>query len=150
MIISCGILLRRSNVSDKSCVENQNTQFRYSTLFFLPRKSCRLWDNVEKYGTAREAEENMANARCMMINKATRAQAHARARTPITTHACTYPHTHTHQYVTHIAFPRQQWFRERASVLQWLSFTSFCESHFLCQFRITAPVFQFSPTASLW
>jgi hypothetical protein len=36
------ILLRMRNVSDKICRENQNTDY-----VFL--KSCRLWDNLEKY-----------------------------------------------------------------------------------------------------
>jgi len=37
------------NISDKHCRENQHT-------FYVKkrwRKSFRLWDNVEKYGTAR-------------------------------------------------------------------------------------------------
>jgi hypothetical protein len=50
MIISRSILLRMRNVSDRSCTENQNSDFF--------RKSCRLWDNVEKYGTARQATDD--------------------------------------------------------------------------------------------
>ena len=31
------------------------------------RKSCRLWDNVEKYGRARQVTDgNMAHAHCML------------------------------------------------------------------------------------
>ena len=30
------------------------------------RKSCRLWDNVEKYGGAREAEYNRSHVLCML------------------------------------------------------------------------------------
>jgi hypothetical protein len=30
------------------------------------RKSCRLWDNVEKYGKARNEADNMAPARGML------------------------------------------------------------------------------------
>ena len=41
------------NVSVKSRRENQNTHFTFNS--FLFRKSCRLWDNVEKYFTARRA-----------------------------------------------------------------------------------------------
>ena len=55
----------------------------------LFRKSCRLWDSVEKFGGAREA----------------------RARAPT--------HTHTHRYVILIAFPRQQLFRERCCMLRY-------------------------------
>jgi len=28
----------------------KNTRFKFSNIFFF-RKSCRWWDNVEKYGT---------------------------------------------------------------------------------------------------
>ena len=31
----------------------------------------------------------------------------------------TRKHTHTHQYVTLTAFPQQQWFRERGSLLRY-------------------------------
>jgi hypothetical protein len=34
------------NVSDNSCRENQNKHFVFSNFF---RKSCRLWENVEKF-----------------------------------------------------------------------------------------------------
>ena len=34
-----------------------------------PRKSCRLWDNVEIYGTARQAtDDNKSKAFCMLDN----------------------------------------------------------------------------------
>jgi len=46
MIVSPPVLLRMRNVSDKSCRENQNTILCWIHFFF--RKSCRLWDNVEK------------------------------------------------------------------------------------------------------
>jgi len=42
------------NVSDKICIENQSTHFVFK-IFFPPRKSCRLWDNVEKYCRAGQA-----------------------------------------------------------------------------------------------
>jgi hypothetical protein len=48
-IISPCILLRMRNVSEK-VVEKIKTYILCSLTFF--RKSCRLWDNVEKYGTA--------------------------------------------------------------------------------------------------
>ena len=70
--------------------------------FFFPRKSCRLWDNVEKYGAARQATDvTIRRIRvARWISKATR------ARTRV----------HTHKYVIIIAFPRQQWSRIRRSV----------------------------------
>jgi hypothetical protein len=51
MIVSRWILLRRRNISDKSFKENQNKSFMFNIFFW---KSCRLWDNVDKYGTARQ------------------------------------------------------------------------------------------------
>ena len=54
-------LHRMRNVSDKSCRENQNTHFVFSK--FFPRKSCLLWESVEKYCRAGEAiDDNMAHA----------------------------------------------------------------------------------------
>jgi len=44
MIISCWIILRIRNVSDKSFRQNQNTRFMFNNFF---RKSSYLWDNVE-------------------------------------------------------------------------------------------------------
>ena len=49
------ILLRMRNDSDKSCRGNQNTHFVFSNFFF--RQLCRLWDTVEKSGTARQATD---------------------------------------------------------------------------------------------
>ena len=46
LIISRSVHLRMWNISDKSCGENQ-THFVLGT-FFVFRKSCRLWHNVEK------------------------------------------------------------------------------------------------------
>jgi hypothetical protein len=41
------------------------THILCSVTFF--RKSCSLWDNVEKYGTAGQATDgNMAHVHCMM------------------------------------------------------------------------------------
>ena len=51
------------------------------------------------------------------ISKATLAQAHARSSAP--THARMHTHAPTQKHVRLIAFPRQQWFRERASVLRY-------------------------------
>jgi hypothetical protein len=42
-----------------------------------------------------------------------------RVRVTTCTHARTRKHAHTDQYVILIAFPLQQWFRERASVLRY-------------------------------
>ena len=95
--ISCWILLRMINISDKSCRQNQNTCFMFNTSFL--RKSCRSWNNVEKYSRARQAVDNN-KIRHMHI-------------------ACWIPEaTNTHsQYVIRIAFARQQSLRERAWIL---------------------------------
>ena len=68
-------------------VEKTKTHILRSITF--SRKSCRLWDNVEKYGGAREAEENMAHARCMQDKRG-----YTRARKRL--HSQTHTHTHMH------------------------------------------------------
>ena len=45
------------NVSDKNCCENRNIDFIASNFLFF-EKSCRLWDNVEKYYGAWEATDD--------------------------------------------------------------------------------------------
>jgi hypothetical protein len=65
MVISRSIPLRMRNAADKSHRENHNTSFTFNKLFF--RTSCRLWDNVEKYGTSRQAtDDNTAHAHCLL------------------------------------------------------------------------------------
>ena len=54
MVMSRWIIFRMRNVSDKMCRENRNTCFVFHN-FFPSRKPCRLWDNAEKCGTARQA-----------------------------------------------------------------------------------------------
>jgi hypothetical protein len=99
VIISRCIIRRTGNASDKSCRENQNTHFTFSNSP-SPRKSCRLWDNVEKYCTAREATDGKIIWRMLLaywIPKATNTLS---------------------VYVILISFPWQQWLRERASILR--------------------------------
>jgi hypothetical protein len=80
------------NISGKRCTENK-TYFILNTFF---RKSCRLRDNVEKYGTARQATDNNIIGHMRFACWVTKA-------------------TDTHSgYVLLIAFPRQQLLRERA------------------------------------
>jgi hypothetical protein len=66
----------------------------------FPQKSCCLWDNVEKYGTARQTTDDNIIRRMRFACWITKT-------------------TDTHsEYVILIAFPRQQWLRERASMLR--------------------------------
>ena len=98
MILSCSFLLRMRNVSDKRFRDNRNTHFVFNN--FFPRKSCRLWDNVEKYCRARHRPQ-MTIWRIHI--------------------SCWIPKaTDTHsEYVIPIAFPRQQWLHERALMLRY-------------------------------
>ena len=67
-IISWSFLLRMSNISDRSCRENQKHISSSINLFW---KSCHLWDNVGKYGRARDPTDNTTHAHCTLHNKAT-------------------------------------------------------------------------------
>jgi hypothetical protein len=70
MAVSRWILLRMRNVSAKRCRE-KSKHILCSRTFF--RKSCRLWDNVEKYGEDDEDTDNIIRRmRCACwITKAT-------------------------------------------------------------------------------
>jgi hypothetical protein len=84
------------NVSDKSCRENQNTHFMFST-FFLKIVPFMIY--CAKYGTAGQATDvNIIWGMCF---------------------ACWITNaTDTHsEYVILIAFPWQQWFHESTSML---------------------------------
>jgi len=53
------------NVSDKSSIEGQKTQFVFNILF--SRKLCRLGGKVEKYSRAGQATyDNLAHGHCML------------------------------------------------------------------------------------
>ena len=55
IIISHQILLKIRNVADTTCRRNQNTLLCSKTIVW---KLCQLWDNVEKYGRARQATDD--------------------------------------------------------------------------------------------
>ena len=98
MTIFHWILLRMRNVWDESCRLNQNTHYIFNKFFFF-RKSCRLWDNVEKYGVARDAtDDNIIQ--------------HMRFECWIT------KTTYTFRICNTYCFWRRQWFCERVSVLR--------------------------------
>ena len=64
-ILSCSVLLRMRNVSDKSCRENQKRHFMFNNLFY--RESCHLWGNLEKHCGAEQAPyDNRVHDHCML------------------------------------------------------------------------------------
>ena len=77
LIISRRILLRMRNVWDQICRENRNPLLCSVT---FSRKSCRLWNNVEKCGGRELATDD--NAHWMLVKKGYR-------------HTHTHTHTHT-------------------------------------------------------
>ena len=50
MIMSCSVLLRMRNFSDKSCRENQNTHFISNNFFFFENHAFYeiMWKNIVK------------------------------------------------------------------------------------------------------
>jgi hypothetical protein len=97
-IISRSLMLRRRNVSDKLCRENQNTQFVFSNFFFP--EICTVYEIM-----------------CKIIVHPSRPQMTTwRMRI-----ACWIPKaTDTHSYSEIlIAFPLQQWLYERAWMLRY-------------------------------
>ena len=93
-MMSRWILFRMRNVLEISCRENQNTNFMFNNFFLPPRKSCRLWDNVEKCIGARQATDDCITRRmrfaCWITNT-------------INTNL---------EHVILTAFPRQQWLKK--------------------------------------
>jgi hypothetical protein len=90
-IMSLSFLLKMRNVSDRF-VEKIKTHILCLVTFF--RKSCRLWDNVEKYCKAGQAKDDMSHALCIGHVRL-RARAHARTSTHTHTHAHTHARAHT-------------------------------------------------------
>jgi hypothetical protein len=96
--MSRSFLLRMRNFSDKGVHKSKHT-FYVQKLF--PPKSCRLWDNVEKYCRAGQATDGHIIRRILFVCRITKA-------------------TDTHsEYVILIAFARQQWLRERDTILHY-------------------------------
>jgi len=62
MIVSRSVIFKMSNLWDKIYRENQNA---YLIRIFL-RKSCHLWDNVEKYCRAWQPDDSMAHVNLML------------------------------------------------------------------------------------
>jgi hypothetical protein len=100
MIIPRGILLRMRNILDRNCREYQNVYFTSSNNFFF-RKTCHLWGNVANFGRAKQVtDDNIIQ----------------HMRFEFWTSKATDTHS---DYEILIAFPRQQWLRERDSILRY-------------------------------
>jgi len=103
MVLTRSVLLRMSYVSDKSCRANQNTHFMFNYFFRLLLLYEITWKDIVEPDRLKVKIWHMRTA--CWITKAT------------------HTHTHTHsEYVIVIAFARQQWLRERASMLRYTSF----------------------------
>ena len=110
MTISRRILLRMRNV-----VEKINTHIFMLKLLSFFFENGAVYQIMSKNVVEPEAIDDSIIRLVRFassVNKATRAQAPAHASAPAN------PHTRTHAH-THIAFLRQQWLRERASVLRY-------------------------------
>jgi hypothetical protein len=118
MTISRWILLRMRNVLDKTCRENQNTHFMFSTFLSIivpfMRKCRKNWCRMRGH-------EMTVWCICVAcwISKAKWARACFCLRTLSLSLSLSHTHTHTHKYGILIAFPRQQLFHERASILRY-------------------------------
>jgi hypothetical protein len=73
-----------------------------SSITFFFRKSCRLWDNLEKYVVEPDRRDNLARARCMLSTQG-------------------YRHKH---FVILTAFPLQKWLHQRTSMWRCLHIAS--------------------------
>jgi hypothetical protein len=97
-IISRCIFLRMRNITGKSF---GNIKTHFVLKFF--RKLCRWWDKVYKYGSARQATDDNITRRMRFSCMITK-----------------YTDTHS-TYLMLIAIPWQQWLRECASILRYMS-----------------------------
>jgi hypothetical protein len=99
-LISRSFILRMRNVLCKSYRVFQNKTRVLFSITFYP-KSCRLWDNVERFYKAGQATDDTIIRRMRI--------------------ACWIPEaTDTHsEYLMLTAFPQWQWLRERASMSRW-------------------------------
>jgi hypothetical protein len=87
------------NIFRTKVVQNIKTRILSSVTFFFFRKSCRLWDNVEKYCTAGHATQyNTALAHCTLDTQG-------------------YKNT---LRICNISFAIQQWLHERVSMLRYM------------------------------
>ena len=102
LYIYLNISLNEKHFIKKKVVEKIKTQILSAISVF--RKSCGLWDKMEKQGTARHATDSN------IIH-------HMRFACP-TNKATDTQKTHTLRTSIHIAFPLHQWFHECSSLLR--------------------------------
>ena len=132
MTICRSVLRRMRNVSNKSCRENQSTHVVCSNFFFENRAVYEIMSKI----TVESERPKMAIWRrvaCWII-QATRTSTGTRTRLCIHIHrrARTHIPRNILLYVILIAFPLQQWLRERASMLRYtyiacrISFSATC------------------------
>jgi hypothetical protein len=113
------------------------------------RKWCRLWDNVETCGGAREAEDDYGEfsllAWLVRLHSRKHAPSHQQALTHMRSltraHMHTYTHTNTQKCVILIAFPLQKWFGERASMLRYTYIASLVYVAHIYHCRVVNPTF---------
>ena len=107
--------IRRKPVYIFSSSSENDTCFKQNFMFniFFPLKSCRLWDNVGKYGRTRQATDDNIIRRMRFAYWITKA-------------------TDTHfEHVILTAFRRQKWLRERATMLLLYVHCLFCLIQYL-------------------
>jgi hypothetical protein len=113
MTISCWILLRVTSMLDKVYIENKNTHFMFNNFIF---ENLAVYEIISKNVVVPEGplttSQYGVRVACW-ISKPTCTHSQAQANAPGHTHARTRTH------ICNISFPRQQWFRERVSMLRY-------------------------------
>jgi hypothetical protein len=128
-MVSQWILVRMIKCLRQICRENQNTCFMFST--FYPENRT-VWDNVGKHGRARQATDDNIIRHMRISCWITKA-------------------TDTHsEYVILIAFPWQQWLRERAPILRWRVYCLSCYHQQVQRRGNNCASGRFDPTPTGW
>jgi hypothetical protein len=102
-------------------MENKNTHFVFSNFFSENRTVYEIMSKnlVEIKGPQMTSQYGAYELRAGLARLHARMSVHTSTRPDIHMHARTRKHAHTNQYAILIAFPLQQWFRERASVFRY-------------------------------
>jgi hypothetical protein len=115
MIIPRWILLRIKSVSDRSCRGNQNTHIMINNFFFENRVVYEImWKNIVQPDRPQMTTQY---GTCALHAGQLRLQTHS-------------------EYVILIAFPRQEWLHERASILRCTYFAVLFMFRFVLEPRI--------------